>query len=79
VIAVARDESGAPLASTALTGPDPYEMTGSQLAWDTAHAGEPDNALRPGAHGSVAAFGLDALILGGAEAGLSEADDSSVS
>jgi len=33
VIAVARDESGQPLATTALTGPDPYETTASLLAW----------------------------------------------
>ena len=32
VIAVARDPSGAPLATTALTGPDPYQMTASLIA-----------------------------------------------
>jgi hypothetical protein len=36
VIAVARDGHGRPLAATALTGPDPYEMTGSFLAWGAA-------------------------------------------
>ncbi|MFF0018902.1 saccharopine dehydrogenase NADP-binding domain-containing protein [Streptomyces sp. NPDC005374] len=36
VIAVARDGQGRPLATTALTGPDPYEMTGSLLAWGAA-------------------------------------------
>ncbi len=33
VIAVARDDSGRLLVTTALTGPDPYEMTASLLAW----------------------------------------------
>ncbi|MGW2521573.1 hypothetical protein ACWC09_32055 [Streptomyces sp. NPDC001617] len=51
VIAVARDGHGRPLATTALTGPDPYEMTGSLLAWGAAHAAQPDAVLKPGAHG----------------------------
>ncbi|MDW8803297.1 hypothetical protein P1P68_00340 [Streptomyces scabiei] len=50
VIAVARDGRGRPLATTALTGPDPYEMTGSLLAWAAVHAAQPDAVLRPGAH-----------------------------
>ncbi|MEW1656589.1 saccharopine dehydrogenase NADP-binding domain-containing protein [Streptomyces sp. NPDC093707] len=74
VIAVARDASGRPLATTALTGPDPYEMTASLLAWGATRAAEPDAALRPGAHGPVAAFGLDPLSRGAAEAGLHEVE-----
>jgi hypothetical protein len=74
VIAVARDSHGRPLATTALTGPDPYEMTGSLLAWGAAHAAQPDAVLKPGAHGPVAAFGLDTLRLGAAEAGVHEVD-----
>ncbi|MFD3619871.1 saccharopine dehydrogenase NADP-binding domain-containing protein [Streptomyces sp. NPDC058676] len=74
VIAVARDGSGRPLATTALTGPDPYEMTGSLLAWAAVQAAAPDAELKPGAHGPVAAFGLETLRLGAAEAGLNEAD-----
>lgn len=74
VIAVARDSQGRPLATTALTGPDPYEMTGSLLAWGAAHAAQPDVVLQSGAHGPVAAFGLDSLRLGAAEAGVHEVD-----
>ncbi|MFH8663142.1 saccharopine dehydrogenase NADP-binding domain-containing protein [Streptomyces afghaniensis] len=77
VIAVARDGHGRPLATTALTGPDPYEMTGSLLAWGAVHAAQPDAVLKPGAHGPVAAFGLDTLRLGAAEAGVHEADGAS--
>ncbi|WP_063733626.1 saccharopine dehydrogenase NADP-binding domain-containing protein [Streptomyces sp. RTd22] len=72
VIAVARDGSGRALATTALTGPDPYEMTASLMAWGAAHAAASDTDLRPGAHGPVAAYGLDPLRLGAAEAGLQE-------
>jgi hypothetical protein len=77
VIAVARDDSGRPLATTALTGPDPYELTASLLAWGAVHAAVPDAALTPGVHGPVAAFGLDTLRLGAAEAGLHQADEPS--
>jgi hypothetical protein len=77
VIAVARDASGQPLATTALTGPDPYQLTASLLAWGAVHAAAPDAVLTPGVHGPVAAFGLDSLRLGVAEAGLHQADQSS--
>jgi hypothetical protein len=77
VIAVARDASGRPLATTARTGPDPYELTASLVAWGAVHAAVPDAALTPGVHGPVAAFGLDTLRLGAAEAGLHQADESS--
>jgi short subunit dehydrogenase-like uncharacterized protein len=77
VIVVARDSRGRPLATTALTGPDPYEMTGSLLAWGAVHAAQPDAVLKPGAHGPVAAFGLATLRLGAAEAGVHEVDGAS--
>ncbi|MEU6196544.1 hypothetical protein [Streptomyces sp. NPDC047061] len=77
VIAVARDDSGRHLARTALTGPDPYEMTGSLLAWGAVRAAAPDAVLKPGAHGPVAAFGLDTLALGAAEAGVHEVTEAS--
>ena len=77
VIAIARDDAGRPLATAALTGPDPYEMTASLLAWGAIHAAAPDAVLKPGVHGPVDAFGLDSLKLGAAEAGLHEADESS--
>ncbi|MFF5308449.1 saccharopine dehydrogenase NADP-binding domain-containing protein [Streptomyces massasporeus] len=75
VIAVARDGQGRPLVTTTLTGPDPYEMTGSLLAWGAVQAAAPDAVLEPGAHGPVAAFGLDTLRLGAAEAGVHEVDE----
>ncbi|MFD9509043.1 NAD(P)H-binding protein [Streptomyces mirabilis] len=77
VIAVARDGHGRLLATTVLTGPDPYEMTGSLLAWGAVHAAAPDAVLKPGVHGPVAAFGLDTLRLGAAEAGVHEVDEAS--
>jgi hypothetical protein len=77
VIAVARDASGRPLATTALTGPDPYQLTASLLAWGAVQAAAPDAALTPGVHGPVAAFGLDTLSLGAAQAGLHQANESS--
>lgn len=70
VVAVARDAAGRALATTALTGPDPYEMTGSLLAWGASHAAAPSTSLTPGAHGPVTAFGLQTLRLGAAQAGL---------
>jgi short subunit dehydrogenase-like uncharacterized protein len=77
VIAVARDASGRPLATAALTGPDPYELTASLLAWGAVQAAAPDATLTPGVHGPVAAFGLDTLSLGAAQAGLHQANESS--
>jgi len=72
VLATARDASGRVLAKTALTGPDPYEMTGSLLAWGATRAADTDTTLAPGAHGPVAAWGLDALLHGAAAAGLED-------
>jgi short subunit dehydrogenase-like uncharacterized protein len=72
IIAVARDASGARLATTALTGPDPYELTASLMAWGATHLATPEASLTPGVHGPVAAFGLDALKQGAAEAGVHE-------
>lgn len=77
VIAVARDGRGRPLATAALTGPDPYEMTGSLLAWGASRAAQPDAVLEPGAHGPVAAFGLETLRRGAAEAGVREVEGAS--
>jgi hypothetical protein len=71
------DRAATDLATTALTGPDPYEMTGSLPAWGAVHAAAPDAVLKPGGHGPVAAFGLDILRLGAAEAGVHEVDEAS--
>ncbi|MFD4510873.1 saccharopine dehydrogenase NADP-binding domain-containing protein [Streptomyces sp. NPDC058457] len=75
VIAVARDGHGRALARSVLTGPDPYEMTGSLLAWAAVHAAAPDAVLEPGVHGPIAAFGLDTLSRAAAEAGVHEVDE----
>jgi len=72
IIAVARDASGARLTTTALTGPDPYELTASLMAWGATRLATPDAPLTPGVHGPVAALGLDALTHGAAESGLHE-------
>lgn len=60
------------LAKTALTRPDPYEMTGSLLAMGATRSADPDTTLAPEAHGPVAAWGLDALLHGAAAAGLED-------
>jgi putative NADH-flavin reductase len=75
VLATARDASGHVLAKTGLIGPDPYEMTGSLLAWGAIHAADPGAHLAPGAHGPVAAFGLATLLEGAAAAGLKDVSD----
>ncbi|WP_210506349.1 saccharopine dehydrogenase NADP-binding domain-containing protein [Naasia sp. SYSU D00057] len=75
VLAVARDLGGRKLATVALTGPDPYSLTASLLAWGASYAAAPPAPLLPGAHGPVAAFGLDALRRGAADAGLVEVDE----
>lgn len=50
-------------------------MMGSLLAWAATRAAAPDAVFKPGVHGPVAAFGLDTLSHGAAEAGLHEADE----
>jgi short subunit dehydrogenase-like uncharacterized protein len=72
VLATARDASGGVLAKTGLTGSDPYEMTGSLLAWGAVRAADPDADLAPGVHGPIAGFGLDALLQGATAAGLED-------
>lgn len=74
VLAVARNPVGDELATVALTGPDPYTLTGSLLAWGASYAASPPAPLLPGAHGPVAAFGLGALRKGAVEVGLAEVE-----
>ncbi|HVF78012.1 MAG TPA: saccharopine dehydrogenase NADP-binding domain-containing protein [Solirubrobacteraceae bacterium] len=69
IVAIASDDAGAPLATVRLEGDNPYDFTGSVLAWGAigAAAGE----LRgTGALGPVDAFGLEALADGVAGAGI---------
>jgi short subunit dehydrogenase-like uncharacterized protein len=66
------DAAGALLARTRLTAPEPYAITAGLLAWGAG------SAAAHGVHGTgaldaVAAFGLDALVAGAAEAGVVEA------
>ncbi|MDF3283825.1 saccharopine dehydrogenase NADP-binding domain-containing protein [Gordonia sp. N1V] len=69
IVAEALDANGAVLASTTLTGVDPYTFTASILAWGAAQA--LSGALRAvGALGPVDGFGLEELTAGAAEAGL---------
>jgi short subunit dehydrogenase-like uncharacterized protein len=65
------DATGALLARTRLVAPEPYAITADLLAWGAGRAAE------HGVHGSgaldaVAAFGLDDLVVGAAEAGIIE-------
>jgi short subunit dehydrogenase-like uncharacterized protein len=73
IVALASDAKGRELARVVLRGPDPYTLTGRLLAWGARRAAS--HGLRgTGALGPVAAFGLDALQAGAAEAGLERTD-----
>jgi short subunit dehydrogenase-like uncharacterized protein len=67
------DASGTLLARTRLTAPEPYAITADLLAWGAGRAAE-QGVQGSGALDAVAAFGLDALVAGAAEAGI-VADD----
>jgi len=71
IVAIAYDASGRALSEVHVTGVDGYTFTGRMLAWgaDRAAAGALNGA---GALGPVDAFGLDELVKGCAEAGISE-------
>ncbi len=65
------DATGTLLARTRLTAPEPYAITADLLAWGAGHAA--DRGVRgTGALDAVAAFGLDELVAGAAEAGIVE-------
>jgi short subunit dehydrogenase-like uncharacterized protein len=71
IVAIAYDAAGRPLSEVHVSGVDGYTFTGRMLAWgaDRVAAG----ALKgTGALGPVDAFGLDELVAGSAEAGISE-------
>lgn len=69
IIAVARDASGAVIDRVDVDGPNPYDMSGLLCAWAASEivAGR---VLPSGTLGPVEAFGLDDLLDGCAEAGL---------
>ena len=68
-MADARDSTGELLPRVRLDGPDPYDRTARMIARAavTALSG---GRRGVGAHGPVAAFGLDELMAGAALAGL---------
>lgn len=72
VVAEAFDARGTRLSAVRLTGVNPYDFTAAILAWgaQTAATGGLQGA---GALGPVDAFGLEALVRGCAEAGISRA------
>ena len=72
VVAEAFDAGGTRLAAVKLSGVNPYEFTAAVLAWGAQTAA--DGGLQGvGSLGPVDAFGLEALVRGCAEAGISRA------
>jgi short subunit dehydrogenase-like uncharacterized protein len=69
VVAEVFDASGALLARTRLTAPEPYAITADLLAWGAGRAAE-HGVRGTGALDAVSAFGLDELVAGAAEAGI---------
>jgi short subunit dehydrogenase-like uncharacterized protein len=67
--AIAYDAASRPLAEVHLSGADPYDFTASFMAWAARHAAA-HGVHGTGALGPVAAFGLETLEQGCAEAGL---------
>jgi short subunit dehydrogenase-like uncharacterized protein len=65
------DAAGTLLARTLLTSPDGYAITADLLAWGAGRAAE-HGVKGTGALDAVAAFGLDELVEGAAEAGIVE-------
>ena len=72
MLAQAFDASGQQLSEVRLEGTNPYTFTGAILAWG-AHAAASGALRGTGALGPVDAFGLDDLVAGTAEAGISRA------
>ena len=72
MVAIAYDPAGPALSEAHLEGVDGYTFTGRMLAWASEQAA--NGGLRStGALGPVAAFGLERLTAGCAEAGIAEA------
>src|SRR5829696_5770238 len=71
IVAIAYDAAGRPLSEVHVKGVDGYTFTGRMLAWGAERAAA--GALKgTGALGPVDAFGLEELVKGCAEAGISE-------
>ena len=71
IVGIAYDAAGRPLAEVHLTGLNGYTFTGRMLAWAAERAAS-GGLKGTGALGPVDAFGLDVLVAGCAEAGISE-------
>jgi short subunit dehydrogenase-like uncharacterized protein len=69
IVAIASDAEGAPLATVRLEGANPYDFTGTILAWG-ALAAAGGELRATGALGPVDAFGLDPLEAGVVAAGI---------
>ena len=69
VVAEAFDAAGTVLARTRLRAPEPYALTAELLAWGAGRAAE-HGVAGVGALDAVAAFGLDEVEKGAAEAGI---------
>jgi short subunit dehydrogenase-like uncharacterized protein len=69
VVAEVFDATGTLLARARLTSPEPYAITADLLAWGAGRAAE-HGVSGHGALDAVAAFGLDELTAGAAEAGI---------
>lgn len=67
VVAVARDEAGAAQATVRVVGGDGYDFTAAILAWAAEHAVD---IRSRGALGPVEAFGVDALLAGVRQTGM---------
>jgi short subunit dehydrogenase-like uncharacterized protein len=68
-VAEVRDRAGELVGRVELAGPEPYGLTAELLAWGATTAAG-GGVRERGALGPVAAFGLEALTAGAAEAGL---------
>ena len=71
IVGIAYDAAGRQLSEVHLKGIDGYTFTGRMLAWAAGRAAE-SGLNANGAIGPVEAFGLDGLVAGCAEAGISE-------
>jgi short subunit dehydrogenase-like uncharacterized protein len=71
MVAIAYDVAGRPLSEVHVTGVDGYTFTGRMLAW-TAERMAGGGPKATGAIGPIEAFGLEELVKGCAEAGISE-------
>lgn len=68
---VARDDRGNAVAEAHLEGPSPYTLTGDLMAW-AAHQLASGRAKTAGATGPVQAFGLEELMRGCSDVGLTK-------